>query len=121
MEADKRMLDIIFIILIFLAILLMFYSINEKGIAFALIDSILWIILAMFLLQGIEIPYEMFNATSGNIETGVHYIGGGSLMDPLSSSFVPLTYLFSLLGLIMFIVFVYLILETLYDAKKLKI
>ena len=105
------MLDIIFIILVFLAILLLFYAISERGIAWTLMDSVLWLILGVLLLQGIEVPYEMFNATSGHIETGIHLI---------QNNLTPLSYLFMGIGLIMFILFISFILETLYDVKKLK-
>lgn len=105
------MLDIIFIILAFLAILLLFYSISERGIAFTLIDSLLWFILALFLLQGIEVPYEMFNSTSGNIETGVHVI---------RTNLDPLSYLFMGIGAIMFILFITFAMESFSDYKKIK-
>lgn len=108
------MLDIIFIILVFLAILLLFYAISERGIAFTLMDSVLWLILGVLLLQGIEIPYEMFNATSGKIQTGMHNIYGAT------GNLEPISYLFMGIGTIMFILFISFILETLYDVKKLK-
>lgn len=105
------MLDIIFILLVFLAIILMVYSISERGIAWVLMDAIFWLILGVFLLQGIEVPYEMFNSTSGNIETGVHTI---------TTNLDPLSYLFMGIAVIMFILFISFILETLYDVKKTK-
>jgi formate hydrogenlyase subunit 3/multisubunit Na+/H+ antiporter MnhD subunit len=105
------MLDIIFIILVFLAILLMFYAITERSSAFTILASVLWFIIALFVLQGIEIPYEMFNATSGNIETGVHNI---------QTNLSPLAYLFMGLGTIMFILFVTYTMETLSDYRKIK-
>jgi len=105
------MLDIIFILLTFLAIVLMIYSISERAIALVLMNSIMWMILGVFFVQGIEVPYEMFNSTSGNIETGVHVI---------TSNLDPLSYLFMGISIIMFILFISFILETLYDAKKVK-
>jgi formate hydrogenlyase subunit 3/multisubunit Na+/H+ antiporter MnhD subunit len=105
------MLDIISIILILLAIILMLYSISERNISFCIIDAILWLILALFMLQGIEIPYEIFNATSGNIETGVHII---------QNNLSPLSYLFTGLGAIMFILFVIFGLEYISEYNKMK-
>jgi formate hydrogenlyase subunit 3/multisubunit Na+/H+ antiporter MnhD subunit len=105
------MLDIIFIILAILTILLMFYAISERSSAFTVIAATLWFILALFVLQGIEIPYEMYNATSGNIETNIH-----NIQENLS----PLAYLFMLFGTIMFILFVTYTMETLSDYRKIK-
>jgi len=105
------MLDIIAVILIFLAILLMFYSITERSIAFTIMTAVLWLIIALFMLQGIEVPYEMFNATSGNIETGVHVI---------QTNLDPLSYLFMGLGVIMFLLSVTFMMESLSDSRKLK-
>ena len=65
------MLDIIFIILMFLNIILMIYAIDERRIAFCMMSSILWLILALFLVQGIEIPYEIYNSTASEIQTGI--------------------------------------------------
>jgi uncharacterized membrane protein len=111
MEEDKKMLDIIAIILIFLAILLTIYGINERSIAFTLISAILWLIIALFMLQGIEVPYEMFNATSGNIETGVHVI---------QTNLDPLSYLFTGFGAILFILSITFMLEAFSDYRKIK-
>jgi len=105
------MLDIIAVILIFLAILLMFYSITERSIAFTIMTAVLWLIIALFMLQGIEVPYEMFNATSGKIETGVHVI---------QTNLDPLSYLFMGLGVIMFLLSVTFMMESLSDSRKLK-
>jgi formate hydrogenlyase subunit 3/multisubunit Na+/H+ antiporter MnhD subunit len=105
------MLDIIFIILFLFNIILMIYAISEKNLPFLLISAILWLILALFIIQGIEIPYEMYNATSGNIETGIHKI---------QTNLDPLSYLFTAIGLVMFIIFASFTIETMYDYKKLR-
>ena len=105
------MLDIIAIILIFFTIIVMFHAITERSIASAILSASLWLIISLFMLQGIEIPYEMFNATSGNIETGVHTI---------QTNLDPLAYLFMGLGAIMFILSVTLMMEALSDYKKIK-
>ena len=105
------MLDIVFILLIFLAIILFFYAVSERAIAFTLMDSVLWLILGAILIQGIEVPYEMYNSTSGNIETGVHTI---------TTNLEPISYLCMGIGAVVFILFISFILETLYDVKKVK-
>ena len=105
------MLDIIFIILVLLAIIMMLYSIIDKNITFTIIDATLWFILALFMLQGIEIPYEIYNASSTAITTGVHTI---------QTNLTPLSYLFMGFGTIMFILMVTFSLETLSDYRKIK-
>lgn len=105
------MLDIIVIILILFNILLMLYAIGERNIAFCLLSGSLWFTIAVLMLQGVEIPYEIFNATSGNIETGVHVI---------RTNLDPLSYLFMGIGALMFIVSVTFMLEFFTDYKKIK-
>ena len=105
------MLDIIFIILFFLTIIMMFYSIMERHITFTILTTVMWLVLALLLLQGIEVPYEMFNSTSGNIETGVHVI---------QNNLVPLSYLFMGFGAIMFLLFVLFSMDALSDYRKIK-
>ena len=104
------MLDIIFIALFIFNIILMLYAINERSIAFILATGIIWLTLALFLIQGIEIPYQMYNATSGNIESGTHL---------LQTNLDPLAYLFAAFGLIMFILAITYMLEAMTDMKKL--
>ena len=106
------MLDIIIIMLLLFTIIILFYGISEQSPTFCLIDTILWLILAVLLLQGIEIPYEMYNATSGNIETGVHTI---------TTNLIPITYLFEGLAAIMFILFIVFTIEAFGDYKRNKI
>lgn len=103
------MLDMILIILILFAIILMLYSISERQLAFLIIGATLWFIIALFMLQGVEVPYEMFNATSGNIESGVHTI---------QTNLEPLAYLFMGLGTIMFLLFVTYSMEIFSSKKK---
>ena len=105
------MLDIIFIILFLFTVILMVYAIEERRIAFCFLTAVLWLILALFLIQGIEVPYEMYNATSGHIETGVHTI---------QTNLSPLSYLFAGLAIIMFIVTITFILEGFTDYKKIR-
>lgn len=100
-----------FVILMLFTIILMIYSIEERRIAFCLLTSILWLILALFTIQGIEIPYQMFNSTSGNIETGVHTI---------QTNLDPLSYVFMALGIIMFILTITFMLEGFKDYRKIR-
>jgi len=105
------MLDIIFIVLFIFNIILMIYAITERNIAFTLLTGIIWLILALFVIQGIELPYEMMNSTSGNIETGTHLI---------QTNLDPLAYLFAAIGVIMFILFFTFTLEGFQDYRKIK-
>ena len=106
------MLDIILIVLFIFNIILMIYGIKERGIAFTMAAGVIWLILALFVVQGVEIPYEMFNATSGNIETGVHLI---------QTNLSPLAYLFGAFGLIMFIVSFTYMLESIANYRRIRI
>jgi formate hydrogenlyase subunit 3/multisubunit Na+/H+ antiporter MnhD subunit len=108
---ENKMLDVILVILILFAIILMLYSIMERSPAFSIMTSVLWLIIALFMLQGVEVPYEMFNATSGNIESGVHLI---------QTNLDPLSYLFMGLGAIMFLLFVTFAMEMFTDYKKMR-
>ena len=103
------MLDIIVVILILFAIILMLYSITERSPAFVIITAILWLVIALFMLQGVEVPYQMYNATSGNIESGVHVI---------QTNLDPLAYLFMGIAAIMFILFVTFAMEMFTDHNK---
>lgn len=103
------MLDVILVLLIVFAIILMFYSISERSAALIIIDAVLWLILALFMIQGVEVPYQMYNITTGNIETGVQVI---------QTNLEPLAYLFMGLGAIMFILFVTVAMEMFTDYKK---
>lgn len=103
------MLDVILVILILFAIIMMIYSIMERSPAFVIITAVLWLIIALFMLQGIEVPYQMYNATSGNIESGMHNI---------QNNLIPLAYLFMGLGAIMFLLFVTFAMEAFTDYKR---
>ena len=72
------MLEWFTVMLIILAFMLMLLGIDkfkEKNylwsFTFTLVSTVIWYILAASIMEA-EVPYEMFNATSGNIETGVH-------------------------------------------------
>lgn len=90
------MLDIIFIILIFLAlitILLAIYLREEDAywnILFIAVSTGLWFILALFTTGGIETPYTAYNSTLGN--TTMYY----SIYAP--AQFIYLAYFFGLMG-----------------------
>ena len=103
------MLDVIIVVLILFAIILMFYSIGERSPALVFMTATLWFVIALLMVQGVEVPYEMYNSTSGNIETGVHNI---------QTNLDPLAYLFMGLGTLMFLLFVTFTLETFTDYKK---
>lgn len=105
------MLDVIFIILFIFNIILMIYAIQDRRIAFTIASGIIWFTIALFILQGIELPYQMYNSTSGNIETGVHTI---------QTNLDPLAYLFMAFGLILFILSFTYMLESMTDYKKIK-
>ena len=88
----------------------MIYSISERNIAFCLLCGSIWFVIAIFMTTGVEVPYELFNATSGNIETGTHIVAG----------LEQLSYLFMGLGAIMFIISVTFMLEFLTDYRKIR-
>jgi len=107
------MQEFLFIILFMLALLLIFLCVFEDfGIfwnsIFILVDIILWFLLAASIME-IERPYEMYNATSGFIETGYH-----TFSSPISPY---MTYLFSLFGIIMM---VYFVMYYFYEISKKK-
>ena len=71
------MWDIMFIMLFLFAIILVLFTVaNEDhpfwGLVSSFLSSIIFLILSLTQLK-IEIPYEIFNATSGYIETGIHF------------------------------------------------
>lgn len=105
------MLDVVLVLLFVFAIIMMIYSISERSAALIMMSAILWLILALFMLQGVEIPYQMFNATSGDIETGVHTI---------QNNLEPLAYLFMGFGAIMFMLFVTVAMEMFTDYKRMR-
>lgn len=72
------MIDWLVIMFILMAVLFLFAGIEKTrekdlfwGFVFILVSTVMWFILAASILET-ETTYEMFNATSGNIETGIH-------------------------------------------------
>jgi len=70
------MIDWMFLVLIIVAILFLLLSIEYQDnkfwcVTFILLDTVIWFLLAAAVMN-IEVPYEMYNATSGRIETGYH-------------------------------------------------
>lgn len=99
------MLDWMFISILFIAIiillLIMLYQNTLSDfwlLALIIFDMVLWWMLAMVNTE-IEIPYQMYNATSGNIETG--YQRFSSLISP------TLIYVFSVPAILLLCYFVY--------------
>lgn len=96
------MIDWIFIMLLMLAILLMILTISTDfgvfwDIVFIMSSIIIWFTLAVSVMD-LESPYTLYNATSGNIETGYH---------TTQSSVAPyISYLFILFGAVMMVYFV---------------
>ena len=103
------MLDIIMIILLLFTIILMLYSIIEKNVALCLITAIMWLILALLIVQGVEIPYQLYNASSTKVITGVQTV---------QTNLQPLSYLFMGFGVIMFIMFFVFVLEEYIENQK---
>jgi len=96
------MLDWLFIMLLVLTIILTLMSIEFDlgifwNITFITISMILWLLLAAS-IQEIEIPYQMYNATSGNIETGYHIFSS-----PISPYLMYLFFMFAAIMLIYFV------------------
>lgn len=96
------MLDWLFMMLFVVCIILTLLCIEfDLGIfwntGFITMSIILWYLLAASIMQ-IEIPYQMYNGTSGNIETGYH-----TFSSPVSPYIV---YLFTAFGSIMMIYFI---------------
>jgi len=72
------MFDWFQVIIIFIALIFMLLGIEkfkEKdqlwAFTFTLLSTVTWYILAASTMET-EVPYQIYNATSGNIETGVH-------------------------------------------------
>lgn len=99
------MIESVLIILIAIAVVLLIMAYEWKDIIISLIDAVIWFILALWTLD-IEIPYQMYNSSSSAIETGFQNV-----------SIPPLTYLFLMLGVIMFLSFVIRGLSTLKNKK----
>jgi hypothetical protein len=99
MEVEKHMLDWLFIILLVIAILLVLLVVFEDfgiywDMIFILVSIIIFFTLSASIMD-IETPYSLYNATSGNIETGYHTV---------QSDISPyLSYLFMFFGAVMVI------------------
>ena len=96
------MLDWLFMLFLILAIILFFVSIAQDLRVFwnttiTIIDILLWYILAAAIMQ-IEIPYQIYNASSSQIETGHH-----TFTSPISPYIM---YFFYMMATITFIYFV---------------
>jgi len=105
------MLDIIFVLLFFFAVILMLYGLSERNVAFVFLAASLWLILGLLILQGVEIPmYTNYNATTGDFTSGTKNI---------QTNLDPLAYLFMGLGAIMFIVSVTFMMEYLSDYNRM--
>lgn len=89
----------IFLLIAFVLIILIIQYHDDPfwGGMFTILDIIIWFLLAALVLE-IETPYEMFNATSGNMETGIHVY---------TSRVAPeLMYFFYMMAIIMTVFFV---------------
>lgn len=72
------MIDWMFLILIIAAILFLLLSIEYQdnkfwGVTFILLDTVIWYLLAASVMN-IEVPYQAYNVSSGQIETGYHIL-----------------------------------------------
>ena len=104
------MLDIIYIILFLFAIILMFYGIMNRIPYIALLDSIIWLILSLFTIKGVEVSTMVYNATTGAYDPYLQLVA--------SDDMVYLSYLWMLLGIIMMIFMITFMLETSYKGPK---
>ena len=100
------MIDWMFITLLIMAIMFVLLSIiTDYGIfwntIFILTSIILFFVLAASIHE-IEVPYQMYNATSGNIETGYHEIHN------IQNTYLSyLFYMFAVFMLIYFVSYIY--------------
>jgi len=86
------MLETIWILLLIIAIILIIIVAEIEyegfpyywGLMLTLLDTIIWFILAASVFE-IESPWEMYNVSSGNIETGIHIVS--SKVSPAMSYF----------------------------------
>lgn len=78
------MLDWMFIVLLITAIIFMIFTFETKSLAIGGVCMILWFILGLGVLS-IEIPYQMYNASSEMIETGTQEITSLHFLSPLFS------------------------------------
>ena len=107
------MLETIFILLLIFAILLIILAIEYHDnpyweLVFIVLDIPLWFILALSNMQ-IERPWEMYNVSSNQIETGIHIVSS-----PVSPY---LTYFFMGIGLVMMIYMIVVIWGSFYEKS----
>ena len=93
------MLEIVWMLLFIFAILLIIFAIEYRDnfylqLVFLALDIPIWFILALSNMK-IERPWEMYNVSSEQIETGIHAV--------TSSSSPFISYIFSGVGISMFI------------------
>jgi hypothetical protein len=100
------MIDIVVVLIIILGVILTLLAIEKDEYVLWLLATIVWMVAALGCLE-IEIPYQMFNASSGVIETGVH-----------TFSVHGVVYLFVGMGILTLIEFSTCILSILGDKKK---
>jgi len=104
------MIDIIYILLFLFAIILMFYGIMNRIPYISLLDSIIWLVLALFTIKGVEVSTMIYNATTSAYDPYLQTIA--------SDDMVYLSYLWMLLGVIMMIFMITFMLETSYKGSK---
>lgn len=93
------MMELMFIMLLVFAILFIVFAIEFEHNSFwnlisIVLSAVLWFILALSVMQ-IERPYEIYNASSGVVETGYH-----TFTSPVSPF---ISYIFMGMGVIMMI------------------
>jgi len=106
-------LEIIFILLFMMAILFILLAIDNHDnafweLVFIVMDIPLWFILALSNME-IERPWEMYNVSSSQIETGIH-----TVTSPISPY---LTYLFAGVGLIMMVYMIVVLFGSFYEKN----
>lgn len=96
------MLETVYIILILAAIVLLILSSQTEdqlwAFVFIMVSGVLWFVVAASGME-VEVPYSMFNATSGQIESGTQIVT--SKVSPY------LTYLFGGIGAVCVVISLY--------------
>jgi len=88
------MLDIIVIMMLLMAIIFMLYAFSVHDPTTALLAAVLWLLIALMILQGIEVPYEFYDSGTSTVITGTHNI---------TDNLMYLAYVFMCLAVVMFI------------------
>lgn len=83
------MLNIVFILLLILAVIFLILLLETDSLALGVIDAVLWFILSIAVMN-INVPYQLYNVATDEIETGVQVI----------ESEYMLSWLFILIGII---------------------